>query len=997
MSHQNIKLVGDWSWSEWPCSGRVVLILLGAALAVPGQIAANEATDAPPDYVANIAPLLKTYCVGCHNANTREGGLSLESYSDLQQGGKHGPVIVNQQPKASRLLRVLLGDVEPRMPPEGELQPAHEEIELLRTWIEAGAKGPGGVEPDRKILLVPKITPAAAELQPVTALAYSPDGKMLAVGRFGAVELLTVEPRKVVTRLTGLPGKVTDVCFTPNGQQLVVASGTTGLTGEVVVWDVQTAEKIRAFQGHRDLIQAADISPDGKLLVTGSYDHTAMIWELATGENLQTLQGHNQAIYDVAFSPAGDVVATASGDATIKLWNVATGQRLDTLSQPLKEQYTVTFTPDGQSILGGGADNRLRMWQFVSRNAPQINPLVHARFAHNAAVAKIAMSPDGQRAISVGDDRVLKLWAMDDFTEQFSYNVQPDRIAAMAIAPGGHEFVVGRFDGTLDSLDLVEKDVEKDTANSTSTTAIKTQPAASGPIENLTELEPNDEPTTAMPLGGATKITGLIERAKGQPTPDVDLFRFHARAGDQWIVETRAQRLKSPLDTYVEILDSDGNPIVQTVLQAVRDSYLTFRPVNSKTNATIRLHNWEEMTVNQYLYIGGEVLRLHTYPRGPDSGFDVYGNTNARYTYFNTTPFSHPLHTPCFIVEELPPGATVIPSGLPVFELYYANDDDPRRKIGTDSRLVFTAPAEGEYLIRLRDARRWDGPDYKYELKLRTPKPDFHVRLDGVNPKIHRGSGKAFLFKADRIDGFDGPIRIDVANLPPGFSVNSPLVIQAGQEEARAVINAAFDAPDPTESQAKATRVIATAEVDGQDVIKSVNNLGEIKLEAEAPKVLARLLPVANDQEPDTNKETDTGQEPATDQISDAKKQGVTPAATQAEAADSRQDPFEGIPGPVEFTIHPGETIAARLSVKRVDYDGAIEFGKEGAGHNLPHGVYVDNIGLSGIVVVPGSSERTVFITADHWVAEQSRSFFLVTKDAGEHATWPAILHVRQR
>lgn len=974
-----------------------MLILLGAALAAPGQIAANEATNTPPDYVAHIAPLLKTYCVGCHNADSQEGGLSLESYSDLQQGGEHGRVIVNQQPKASRLLRVLLGDVEPRMPPEGELQPAPEEIQLLRTWIEAGAKGPEGVEPDRTILLVPKIKPAAAELQPVTALAYSPDGKMLAVGRFRAVELLTLEPRKVVTRLTGLRGKVTNVCFTPNGQQLVVASGTTGLTGEVVVWDVHTAEKIRAFQGHRDLIQAADISPDGELLATGSYDHTTIIWKLATGENLQTLQGHNQAIYDVAFSPAGDVVATASGDATIKLWNVATGQRLDTLSQPLKEQYTVTFTPDGQSILGGGADNRLRMWQFVSRNAPQINPLIHARFAHDAAVAKIALSPDGQRAISVGDDRVLKLWAMDDFTEIFAYNVQPDRIAAMAIAPNGREFVVGRFDGTLDTLDLVEKDVEKDTANPTSTTAIKTQPASTGPIENLTELEPNDEPTTAMPLGGATTIAGVIERPEGRSTPDIDLFRFHARAGDQWIVKTRAQQLKSPLDTYVEILDTEGNPVVQTVLQAVRDSYLTFRSINSKTNNTIRLHNWEEMTVNQYLYIGGEVIRLHTYPRGPDSGFDVYGGTNARYTYFNTTPFSHPLHTPCFIVEELLPGATVIPSGLPVFELYYANDDDPRRKIGTDSRLVFTAPAEGEYLIRLRDARRWDGPDYKYELTLRAPKPDFHVKLDGADPKIHPGSGKAFLFKADRIDGFDGPIRIDVANLPPGFSVNSPLVIQAGQEEARAVINAAFDAPAPTETQAKATKVIATAEVDGQDVMKSVNNLGEIKLEAEAPKVLARLLPLATDLKSAALQEPTAVQEPATDQGSDVKNEGITPAATQAKAPDSRQDPFEGIPRPVEFTIHPGETIAVRLSIKRVDYDGVIGFGEDGAGRNLPHGVYVDNIGLNGVVVMPGSSERTVFITADHWVAEQSRSFFLVTKDAGEHATWPAILHVRQR
>ena len=96
-----------------PDSTAIFLILAGVGLAISEAPAASEEAPAAPSYITDIDPLLNTYCVGCHNADSQEGGLSLESYNDLQQGGEHGPVIVNQQPEASRLLRVLLGDAEP--------------------------------------------------------------------------------------------------------------------------------------------------------------------------------------------------------------------------------------------------------------------------------------------------------------------------------------------------------------------------------------------------------------------------------------------------------------------------------------------------------------------------------------------------------------------------------------------------------------------------------------------------------------------------------------------------------------------------------------------------------------------------------------------------------------------------------------------------------------------------------------------------------------------
>ena len=79
------------------------------------------------------------------------------------------------------------------------------------------------------------------------------------------------------------------------------------------------------------------------------------------------------------------------------------------------------------------------------------------------------------------------------------------------------------------------------------------------------------------------------------------MFRFKSKFGQKWVVETNAARSKSPLDSKIEILDTDGNPVLRTLLQAVRDSYITFRPIDSNSRSC-RLFNWEEMDLNQYLY-----------------------------------------------------------------------------------------------------------------------------------------------------------------------------------------------------------------------------------------------------------------------------------------------------------------------------------------------------------------------------------------------------------
>jgi WD40 repeat protein len=926
-------------------------VLLSMALAA-------LAPDPPaPDYEAQVAPIFAKYCTGCHNDGDREGEFSLESYGSLQKRSPKGAVVKPGDSASSRIYRQLTGQAKPAMPPKGEPRPRPADIALLKAWIDAGAIGPAApaAPRDRLALSVPKIESHAA-VRPVTALDVSLDGRWLAVARDRGVALYRTaaggeapagdEPERV---LADFPGEVTAVHFTPDGSRLVTASGVAGLGGLAAVWSVDDGSLVRRFPGHRDILYDAELSPDGAVLATCSYDRAIELWDAQTGASLRTLSGHNGAVYDVAFSPDGRFLVSASADDTCKVWRVADGMRLDTLPQPLKEEYCCAFSPDGRFIAAGGADNTIRVWKFISQDKPRINPMVMARFAHEGPIVRLAFTSDGTRIVSLGEDRAIKAWATAGYTELKEWGAQPDVAAALAVAGDGASLRVGRMDGSLATYAL---------PGAPSPSAAVTAPASAEPLatesgpttaSRLAEREPNNTPQAATAVAAPAEIQGAIA-GKG----DVDLYRFRAKAGEAWLIEVNAARSKSKLDSFVEVLDAQGAKVPRLLLQAVRNSYFTFRGKDDSQTDDFRVFNWEEMRLNEYFYSSGEVVKLWLYPRGPDSGFVVYPGEGKRWGFFDTTPLAHALGEPAYVVEPHPPGTELISNGLPVFPLYFENDDDALRELGKDSRLAFTAPADGDYLVKVKDVRGQDGPDFKYTLLIRPSRPDFEVTVTGTKPAIGPGSNREFTVKARRIDGFEGPIRVDIDGLPPGFSATTPVVIEAGQIDAQGLISAASDAPAPTAQAAAASKLTARATIGGREVSHPAGSLGAIKL-AEKPKLQAAIEPAEG---------------------------GPRPVGG-------------GSGGPLEFEIHPGQTITLRVKVERTGFKGQVPFGKEGSGRNLPFGVFVDNLGLNGLLVMEDQDERTFFVTADESATPQTRPFHLTTTAAGGLSTAPVLLHVR--
>jgi WD40 repeat protein len=920
----------------------VTLIALAVGFALGEGVCAAEA----PDYSRQIQPLLNKYCTSCHNNDDREGKLSLESYDALWKGGAKGAVVTAGHSDLSRLVLVLTGKAEPAMPPKDSDPPTAAEIALLRAWIDAGAKGPSGAAPDPTLLVTPQIKVQGKPRESINAVAVAPRGNVVAFAKYGVVEL---QPGG--HRLSGHRGSVNAVAFSDDGQWLAAGAGEPGLFGEARIWNVADRSLVKMVQGHKDSVYAVRISPDRRLLATGGYDGLIILWDTATGKELRRLEGHNGAVFELAFRRDGRILASASGDRTVKLWNVETGERLDTLKESTKELYTLAFSPQGDRVAAAGVDNRIRVWRVSDGAQEGTNPLLVSKFAHETPVLRLIWSADGETMVSTGEDRLIKVWNASDVTIRQTLPPQPEWASGIAILPDATGVVIGRVDGSAGQEAIAPA---PKTVVAPLVPAPETPPEVDyGPqppiaeLPKVAEAEPNDVPGQAQEIKLPGVATGLIQ-ATGEQTSDVDLFRFHTQQGDQWIFETNAARSGSPLDSKLEILDAQGKPVPRVLLRAVRDTEIEFRGMNSDQRG-VRLKNYEEMLLNEYVYLGGEVIKHYQQRRGPDADAQFYPENGSRITFFETTSRAHALGEPGYVVVPYPVGTELPNNGLPVFTIYFENDDHAQRKLGKDSQVTFVAPATGDYLVRVSDVRNFHGPQYKYQLIARRPQPDFRITVTGMNPTVNAGSGKSFTVKAERIDNFQGEIRIDITGLPPGFSVTSPVVIPAGLYEAQGVIQCASDAPPPTPDNEKASKLVATAIVAGKERTKDAGTLGAIK-RADKPKLIAHL-------------------------------ELLNPAGDTGNSA---------IP---ELTIAPGGSVACKLRVERNGFADRVAFDVQ----NLPHGVIVDDIGLNGVLIPEGQVERTIFVRAEPWVPDQDRLFHAQANVDGNQVSKPMLLKVRRK
>ena len=437
---------------------------------------------------------------------------------------------------------------------------------------------------------------------------------------------------------------------------------------------------------------------------------------------------------------------------------------------------------------------------------------------------------------------------------------------------------------------------------------------AVGEYRELLEVEKGSDLKSAATVPVPAVINGRIFREGKGGAPDADLFRFKARKGQKIMLEVQAERLGSPLDSLIEVLDAEGKPVPRITLRALLKTSIVFRSHGS-LNPNIRLEPVKGLHVGDYMLMDEEVMQLARIPEQPDEDYHFRQFMGRRAALFGTTPIAHALDTPVYKVNPYPPGTSFSANGLPVTHLYWGNDDGGGM-MGRDSRLDFVAPEDGTYYVRLRDVQGLEGKDRAYRLILREPRPDFRLMngrplrfrggraLNQQRVNVPRGGTVPFQVAVERLDGFDGPIELTIPDLPSGLSAH-PATIEAGQEASVVALSASENAVLPAGGVAL-FEILGTAEVGGRTVVRRLDP--DIKL-----KVIALMPP------PDVKV-----------------------------SLDSR-----------DLSLKPGEEKRIAITIERSEgFEERVPFQIA----NLPPGVVVVNSGLNGINI--GEKENT----AEFWL-----------------------------
>ena len=286
----------------------------------------------------------------------------------------------------------------------------------------------------------------------VISVSFSPEGLLAGGLDNGLVVLWEVETGERLYTLSHADGGWVTVAFSPDGTKL--ASGSPDQV--IKVWEVERPRRVGTWEvATRTPWFALPVafSPDGSRLVSGFSDGTVRLWDVATQTEVTTWEAHTVRVASVSFSPGGATLASAGGwgDPTVRLWDAATQTEIATLRGHTGQVLSVSFSPDGATLAsaGGGEDPRsgCGTWR---REIPMA-----AWDEHTAWVHSVTFSRDGSILVSAGAEGKVLLRELETGNAAgFSGHAG---LSSMALSPDGLLLASGHREGTVGLWDAVTR------------------------------------------------------------------------------------------------------------------------------------------------------------------------------------------------------------------------------------------------------------------------------------------------------------------------------------------------------------------------------------------------------------------------------------------------------------------------------------------------------------------------------------------------------------
>jgi WD40 repeat protein len=260
----------------------------------------------------------------------------------------------------------------------------------------------------------------------VTAVAYSPDGKIIASGSNDrTIKLWDTSSHLSLVTFNGHSGPISALAFSPDGKTLASSSQ----DSTVKLWDTVLHQEIPTRIGHTGAVQSLAFSPDGKILATGGDDATVKLWDTASRTEIDTFKGHQDSVAQVAFSFDGKILASRTEDSHLKLWDMRSGKELAAFEGDTGVS-AIAFSPNGNILATGGDDGGVKL-----REIPSGNPIgtIHA---HTGPASSVVFSPDGETLATGSLDQHIALWNVAS-RQRIATCKQPSYVVTLSFSPDG--------------------------------------------------------------------------------------------------------------------------------------------------------------------------------------------------------------------------------------------------------------------------------------------------------------------------------------------------------------------------------------------------------------------------------------------------------------------------------------------------------------------------------------------------------------------------------
>jgi WD40 repeat protein len=416
--------------------------------------------------------ILADKCLSCHAGAlaSKSGKLDMSTYDLLMKGGKSGKAVDPGRPNESLLVKLAGRTQQPIMPPVKNaktdtppLKP--EELALIKLWIEQGAKAPKETRIASRPAPVLKKIPDM--VTPVVAVAVSPDKAMVAAGRGSQIHVYDAGTGNYIRSLVNADLKddkqqplnvahldiVQALAFSPDGRLLA-----SGGFQEVILWDVQTGVQRQKLTGFKDRVVSLDFSRDGKWLACGggapTEDGEIKVIDVAAGKILLDIaNGHSDTVFGVRFSPDGKLLATCAADKFVKVFEMPGGKFVKSFEGHTHHVMDVGWKPDGKLLASGGADNVIKVWDYEKGEQTRtIN-------AHGKQVTRLLFIGNTSQFVTCSGDASVKFWNVDNGGNVRNFGGSNDYLYAVGVSPdgaivaaGGQESVVRLYNGTNGQL-----------------------------------------------------------------------------------------------------------------------------------------------------------------------------------------------------------------------------------------------------------------------------------------------------------------------------------------------------------------------------------------------------------------------------------------------------------------------------------------------------------------------------------------------------------------